>query len=106
MVELAYEMRDLLLAGNLDAFGCALHRGWGMKRSISTKISTSTIDDIYEQARNAGALGGKLLGAGGGGFLLFYCPKAVQARLRATLGALQTIEFRFDMGGARIAFAQ
>ena len=106
MVELAYEMRDLLLSGNLDAFGCALHRGWGMKRSISTQISTSAIDDIYAQARKAGALGGKLLGAGGGGFLLFYCPKAAQPRVRETLGALQTIEFRFDMGGARIAFAQ
>jgi D-glycero-alpha-D-manno-heptose-7-phosphate kinase len=106
MVELAYEMRDLLLAGNLDAFGSALHRGWDMKRSISTQISTSAIDDIYAQARNAGALGGKLLGAGGGGFLLFYCPKPAQARVRESLGVLQTIEFRFDMGGARIAFAQ
>jgi D-glycero-alpha-D-manno-heptose-7-phosphate kinase len=106
MVELAYEMRELLLAGNLDAFGCALHRGWEMKRGISTQISTSAIDDIYTQARKAGALGGKLLGAGGGGFLLFYCPKAAQARVRESLCALQTIEFRFDMGGARIAFAQ
>ena len=77
-----------------------------MKRSISKQISTSAIDDIYAQARNAGALGGKLLGAGGGGFLLFYCHKATQARVRETLGALQTLEFRFDMGGARIAFAQ
>lgn len=106
MVELAYEMRDLLLAGNVDEFGRALHRGWEMKRSISGQISTSAIDSIYEQALNAGALGGKLLGAGGGGFLLFYCPKAAQARLRETLDGLQTIEFRFDIGGARIAFAQ
>jgi D-glycero-alpha-D-manno-heptose-7-phosphate kinase len=106
MVELAYEMRDLLLAGNLEAFGGALHRGWLMKRGISKQISTSAIDDIYEQARKAGAIGGKLLGAGGGGFLLFYCPKAEQVRLREKLGALQTIDFSFDMGGARIAFAQ
>ena len=95
MVELAYEMRDLLLAGNLDAFGCALHRGWEMKRGLSTQISTSAIDDIYAQARNAGALGGKLLGAGGGGFLLFYCPKAAQARVREALGALQ--DYRFPL---------
>ena len=77
-----------------------------MKRSISAQISTSAIDDIYAQARNAGALGGKLAGAGGGGFLLFYCPKAAQPRVREALGALQTLEFRFDTVGARIAFAQ
>jgi D-glycero-alpha-D-manno-heptose-7-phosphate kinase len=106
MVDLAYEMRDLLLAGKLDAFGDALHRGWEMKRSISAQISTSAIDDLYAQARAAGALGGKLAGAGGGGFLLLYCPRAAQARVRKALGTLQNLEFRFDWGGARIAFAQ
>jgi D-glycero-alpha-D-manno-heptose-7-phosphate kinase len=106
MVDLAYEMRDLLLAGDLDAFGLALHRGWEMKRSISAQISTSTIDELYARAREAGALGGKLAGAGGGGFLVLYCPKSAQARLRKALGGMQNIEFRFDWGGARIAFAQ
>jgi D-glycero-alpha-D-manno-heptose-7-phosphate kinase len=106
MVGLAYEMRDHLLAGKLDAFGDALHRGWEMKRGISEGISTSAIDDLYAKARSAGALGGKLAGAGGGGFLLLYCPRAAQARVRAALGALQPLEFRFDWGGARIAFAQ
>jgi D-glycero-alpha-D-manno-heptose-7-phosphate kinase len=106
MVDLAYEMRDLLLAGKLDAFGDALHRGWEMKRSISTQISTSAIDDLYAQARVAGALGGKLAGAGGGGFLLLYCPKPAQEHVRKALSALQNLEFRFDWGGARIAFAQ
>jgi D-glycero-alpha-D-manno-heptose-7-phosphate kinase len=106
MVDLAYEMRDLLIAGKLDAFGDALHRGWEMKRSISKQISTSAIDDIYAKARAAGALGGKLAGAGGGGFLLLYCPRSAQERVRKALGALQPMEFRFDWGGARIAFAQ
>lgn len=106
MVELAYEMRDLLLRADLDAFGLALHRGWEMKRSLSAQISTSKIDYLYERARDAGALGGKLAGAGGGGFLLLYCPKSAQARVRKSLGALQNLEFRFDWGGARIAFAQ
>jgi D-glycero-alpha-D-manno-heptose-7-phosphate kinase len=106
MVELAYKMRDLLLAGDLDAFGEALHRGWEMKRGISSMISTSAIDQIYERARAAGALGGKIAGAGGGGFLLLYCPKPAQPRVRAALSDLQTLEFRFDWGGARIAFAQ
>jgi D-glycero-alpha-D-manno-heptose-7-phosphate kinase len=105
MVDLAYEMRDLLLAGELDGFGRALHRGWEMKRGLSSGISTSSIDKLYERALGAGALGGKLAGAGGGGFLLLYCPSSEQARVHAALG-LQSLEFRFDWGGARIAFAQ
>jgi len=106
MVDLAYEMRDFLIAGDLDAFGRALHRGWEMKRSISSMISTSAIDQLYEKARAAGALGGKIAGAGGGGFLLLYCPKAAQPRVRQALSELQSLDFRFDWGGARIAFAQ
>ena len=84
----------------------ALHRGWEIKRSMSAQISTSAIDDIYARARDAGALGGKLAGAGGGGFLLLYCPKPAQTRVREALSGLQSLEFRFDWGGARIAFAQ
>lgn len=106
MVELAYDMRDILLAGDLDAFGRALHRGWEIKRTISKQISTSAIDDLYARALEAGALGGKIAGAGGGGFLLLYCPKAKQARVEEQLGGCQRLEFRFDWGGARIAFAQ
>jgi D-glycero-alpha-D-manno-heptose-7-phosphate kinase len=106
MVDLAYEMRDLLLAGNLDGFGLALHRGWEIKRGLSDQISTSAIDQYYERARSAGALGGKLAGAGGGGFLLIYCPRPAQSDVRKALDGLQSLEFRFDWGGARIAFAQ
>jgi D-glycero-alpha-D-manno-heptose-7-phosphate kinase len=106
MVDLAHEMRDLLLAGDLNAFGLALHRGWELKRGISAQISSSAIDDLYARARAAGAFGGKIAGAGGGGFLLLYCPKTAQSRVREALSELQTLEFRFDWGGARIAFAQ
>jgi D-glycero-alpha-D-manno-heptose-7-phosphate kinase len=106
MVDLVYDMRDLLLRGDVDAFGMALHRGWEMKRSISSQISTSEIDSHYARARDAGAFGGKLAGAGGGGFLLLYCPKSAQAKVREALCGLQSFEFRFDWGGARIAFAQ
>jgi D-glycero-alpha-D-manno-heptose-7-phosphate kinase len=106
MVDLSYEMRDHLLAGDLDAFGLALHRGWEMKRGITSRISTTTIDELYARAREAGAIGGKLAGAGGGGFLLLYCPKSAQPRVREAMSALQNLEFRFDWGGARIAFAQ
>jgi D-glycero-alpha-D-manno-heptose-7-phosphate kinase len=106
MVDLAYEMRDLLLAGDLDSFGEALHRGWELKRGVSNMISSSTIDSLYERARAAGAIGGKLAGAGGGGFLLLYCPPQAQPKVRAALAELQSMEFRFDWGGARISFAQ
>jgi D-glycero-alpha-D-manno-heptose-7-phosphate kinase len=95
-----------LLACNLDGFGLALHRGWEMKRGMSAQISTSAIDQYYERARSAGALGGKLAGAGGGGFLLIYCSQAAQSEVRKALDGLQNLEFRFDWGGARIAFAQ
>jgi len=106
MVELAYEMRDLLIAGDLDGFGRALDRGWQMKRSVSAKISSAAIDRLYDRARNAGALGGKIAGAGGGGFLLLYCPKPAQAAVREALRELQPLDVRLDWGGARIAFAQ
>jgi D-glycero-alpha-D-manno-heptose-7-phosphate kinase len=106
MVDLAYDMRDMLVAGDLETFGHALHRGWEIKRSLTAMISTPQIDALYEKARAAGALGGKIAGAGGGGFLLLYCPREAQARVRAVLADLQTLKFRFDWGGARIAFAQ
>ena len=104
--KLSIVLIDLLLAGDLDAFGLALHRGWEMKRGLSDQISTSAIDELYARARAAGALGGKIAGAGGGGFLVLYCPKPAQTRVRQALTALQTLEFRFDWAGARIAFAQ
>lgn len=106
MVDLAYEMRNLLVAGALDDFGLALHLGWEIKRGISEQISTSAIDELYARARESGALGGKLVGAGGGGFLLLYCPKSAQTQVRNALSSLQSLDFRFDWGGARIAFAQ
>ena len=72
MVDLAYQMHDLLINGDLDGFGLALHQGWELKRGISAQISNSVIDGLYARARNAGALGGKPRRcAGGGGFLLY-----------------------------------
>jgi D-glycero-alpha-D-manno-heptose-7-phosphate kinase len=105
MAELAYEMRDILLAGDLDRFGLALHRGWEMKRGLSSQISNSIVDEYYTRARGAGALGGKLTGAGGGGFMVLYCPRSAQKRVREAMQGLQNLDFRFDWAGARIAFA-
>lgn len=106
MVDLAYEMRDILAGGDLDGFGQALHKGWEMKRSIGAGISYPRIDEAYAKARAAGAIGGKLAGAGGGGFLVLYCPKSRQNAVRAALSDLKEIDFQFDQAGARIAFAQ
>jgi len=71
--ELAVEMKNALLQARLDDFGNLLHTAWGYKKRMSPKISTSFIDELYAEARKAGALGGKIMGAGGGGFMLLYC---------------------------------
>jgi len=105
MVDLAYEMRDVLAAEDLDGFGQLLHRGWEMKRSLGG-ISYARIDDCYERARTAGAIGGKLAGAGGGGFLVLYCPPDRQAAVCDALSDLKRVDFQFDRAGARVAFAE
>jgi len=105
MVDLAYEMRDVLATGDLDGFGTLLHRGWEMKRSLGG-ISYARIDDAYERARAAGAIGGKLAGAGGGGFLVLYCPPDRQAAVCEALSDLKRVDFQFDRAGARVAFAE
>jgi D-glycero-alpha-D-manno-heptose-7-phosphate kinase len=77
-----------------------------MKRSIGAGISYARIDEAYASARAAGAIGGKLAGAGGGGFLVLYCPLAKQSAVRAALSGLKEVDFQFDRAGARVAFAQ
>lgn len=89
---------------DLDAFGRLLHDAWMHKRSLSSGISNATIDAAYEAARRAGALGGKLLGAGGRGFLLLYVGNAVQRRVRDALVGLTEIPFEFGDQGSRIVF--
>lgn len=105
MCAIAYEMRDVLTAGNdLNAFGRLLHEAWQAKRSIEASISSRDFDDIYERGIRAGALGGKLLGAGGGGFMLFYCEPHLQNRLRTELAELQEVPFGFDSQGSSIIY--
>src|SRR5260370_41007407 len=82
MCEVARELREVLTDGHdLNRFGQLLHAGWEAKRSLESSISNPVIDEYYERGLRAGALGGKLLGAGGGGFLLFFCEPARQAAL-------------------------
>lgn len=87
---------------SLDEFGAPLNETWQLKRSISSEISTDAIDSVYIKAMNAGALGGKLLGAGGGGCLLFYVPKEKQESVRNALSDLHEVKFRFENEGTKI----
>ena len=101
MRDLALELRDQLRAGNIDSMGEILHKNWLLKKSLAQGISNEKIDRYYAKALEAGATGGKILGAGGGGFLLLYCPKEKQEKLVRTLG-LQRMQFRFEHSGSRI----
>lgn len=88
--------------GDLDEFGRLLHHTWELKRGITNQVSTSELDMIYKIARKNGALGGKLLGAGGGGFFVFYVPKERQPAVLNALHNFLYVPFKFEDGGARI----
>lgn len=104
MVDLAFHMRDHLVQGDLPSFAKAMHEGWVLKRTLSQKISNDRIDKYYERALTYGATGGKLLGAGGGGFLLLYCEEENQEKLRQALFDIYEMPFKFDWGGTRIVY--
>ena len=100
---LAYAMKDELLKGNLNSFGRLLDYGWQSKKRMSKKISNPQIDQLYDEAKKAGALGGKLLGAGGGGFLLMYCPYNVKHKVAARMEQAggQLTDWNFELKGAQ-----
>lgn len=87
-------------------FGRLMDQAWALKRELSDRVSTPEIDRIYEDAREAGALGGKLLGAGGGGFMLLFVPPERQAAVRDTLSDLVHVPFGFENGGSRVVLYQ
>lgn len=89
---------------DLDGFGKLLNETWKLKRSLSDKVTNAHIDELYRSALNNGAIGGKLLGAGGGGFMLFYAPQQEHARLRKALEKFICIPFAPDFTGSRIIF--
>lgn len=98
---LAQDMRLALETGQIDAVGELLDQGWERKKTLAPSITNAFIDDCYALARSKGALGGKITGAGGGGFLMFYCPRREQPAVRAALTARGVIpmDFRFDYQG-------
>lgn len=103
--EIGYRIKETLEKGDLDNFGFMLHEHWENKKRRSSTISNGNIDRWYELAREAGALGGKVIGAGGGGFLMVYCPDGKsKATVRKTLGAegLQEMSYGFDFHGAKV----
>lgn len=104
MVQLAYQLRLSLENNQLDDFGRILHEGWLMKKTLASDISTGIVDEIYDKGIKSGALGGKLLGAGGGGFILFYCPKEKQDFFRSRMGNINEMNFRFDNCGSKIIY--
>lgn len=98
------KMREALNSGDLDALGSLLHQGWVQKRSMSDKVSNFDIDTMYHAAREAGATGGKLCGAGAGGFLLLYCPHSLQSRVREALSDYRELPFHMERDGSKVIF--
>lgn len=103
MLKLVDEAQNILTSkGDLNEFGRLLDYTWKLKRGITSEISNDSIDTLYQKAVQAGALGGKLLGAGGGGFLLFYVEKDKQEAVRMVLDDLLYVPFAFENGGTRV----
>jgi len=102
---IACEMRDVLTCGrDLNSFGALLNEAWQVKKTLEETISNDFIEDLYARAMDAGALGGKLLGAGSAGFLLFFCEPHNQDRLRGALSELEEIPFCFDPQGMKVIY--
>jgi D-glycero-alpha-D-manno-heptose-7-phosphate kinase len=102
--QLALRMRDALQSGDLAGFASMMNESWNAKKRVSSRISNSRIDFLYELAIRSGALGGKITGAGGGGFLLLFCEPPRQERVREALSAegLKEMTFNFDFQGAQV----
>ena len=102
MVALVYELRDTLMKANLDQFGRLMHENWEMKQKLASGISNPLINELYQVAMKNGAMGGKLLGAGGGGFMLFYCPREKQEKLDQALNKVRRFKFKFEQDGSKV----
>ena len=104
MVPYVYLLRNALQQKQFDYLGEVLHKGWQLKKRVTSEITNKDIDSYYNKALKAGAVGGKLLGAGGGGFLLFYCPLKKQDKLRSALRNLFELKFTFDCEGSKVIY--
>jgi D-glycero-alpha-D-manno-heptose-7-phosphate kinase len=100
--DMALRANWLLDCGRVDEFGELLHRSWQVKKQLSSNISNGYIDEMYDKAMAAGALGGKILGAGGGGYLLMYVPEERQAKVLETMKGYPRFEFKFEYEGSKV----
>jgi D-glycero-alpha-D-manno-heptose-7-phosphate kinase len=100
----ADELRAALVDGHFEAIGGMMHEGWLLKRQMASGVSSAHFDKLYERGRAAGAVGGKILGAGGGGFFLFYVEPERREALIKALGDLRHIDFRLERQGTRIIY--
>jgi D-glycero-alpha-D-manno-heptose-7-phosphate kinase len=106
MVSLAAQLRDALNRSDLDGFGELLHANWEEKRRLAHGITTPNLDAWYDTARAHGAIGGKVLGAGGGGFLLLYAPPERHEDICGALPALRHVPFQFEPQGSRLIYVE
>jgi len=104
MRDMALTLRGGLIADNLDILGEIMYQGWLEKKTLASKVSDTEIDTLYQQALDAGALGGKIAGAGGGGFLLLYVPRDKQDWLRERLSHLRELPFMIEPDGSKVIF--
>lgn len=104
MAAFSYDLRNELESGRIDSLGELLHENWLLKRSLATSVSSGVIDEWYDAARAAGAIGGKILGAGAGGFLMFYAPEEAHEEIARNLAPLRRVNFGFEPLGSRIIF--
>jgi D-glycero-alpha-D-manno-heptose-7-phosphate kinase len=100
----AYDLHRVLLDGRIDRMGDVMHQGWLYKKQLADKITSSDIDVMYKKAREAGAIGGKIAGAGGGGFMLLYCPPEHQRKVRNALSKLRELPFNLERDGTKVIF--
>ena len=95
------EFEKELVDGNINNMGKILDENWSLKKDLSNKVSNLKINEIYDEAINAGAVGGKLLGAGGGGYFVFLVPQEKQKKVRKNLQKLEQVNFNFDTNGSQ-----
>jgi len=107
MYRMVDEAKDILTgSSDISEFGNLLHKSWLLKKSLTDKISNPDLDGIYSDALKAGATGGKVLGAGGGGFMLFFVKPAKQHSVRKALKGLLEVKFKFENAGSQVIFCQ
>ena len=102
--ELAIAMKNAILLGKINDFGSLLHEAWNTKKRFSARITDPNIDELYETARQNGAIGGKLLGAGGGGFMIFLVPPERQEDVKGAIPECEYVPFKFESYGTQIIF--